>query len=79
MNIIEHISIHMCMTLEVISGGTAGPQGTRMFNFAMLPGNARLFSKVAVPTDSHDVLTFSPIGNSSLMIFCLEYCIYVQK
>lgn len=35
-----------------------------------------MFSKVAAPIDSHDVLTFSVIDKFSLMIFCLGFCTY---
>lgn len=78
-DMLEYMFMYTCMSSGATAKGTAGPQGMCMFNFTMLSGNAMLFSKVAVPTNSHDVLTLSSIDKFSLMIIWLGFCTYVQN
>lgn len=71
--------MHMCMSSEAVAKKTAKPQGSYIFNLTILSGSAMLFSEVATPIGSHDIVTFSPIDKFSLIIFCSGFCIYVKS
>lgn len=70
--------MHMCMSSEAVAKKTAKPQRLYIFNLTTLSGSA-LFSEVATPIDSHDIVTFSPIDKFILIIFCSGFCIYVKS